>query len=211
MDIGDGTVRDLVSRRTDFGKIKAILLTHEHFDHFSGLYSFLHFCRLLNRKEELVLIVPRPARVVIHLLKQPIMYEDLPFTVRLIEIGRNETVSIGELKVTGFAVKHTASNALGYSIRDDNGYRVTISGDTSPCPNLVRNVEGADLAVLEATYDDAFSDLSSRYGHMTKNEAQLLGRKAKRTILTHSSPTYYFRKFQCSHLTKPPTKRKAAR
>jgi ribonuclease BN (tRNA processing enzyme) len=201
VDVGDGTVRDLVSRRTDFGSIAGVLLTHEHFDHFSGLYTFLHFCRLLGRKEELVLVVPKPAHVVNYLLKPPIMYEPLPYHVRLLEVSDNETVSVGKLRATGFSVKHTVPNALGYVIRDNKEYRVVISGDTSVCSNLSRNVEGANLAVLEATYDDASSDLASRYGHMTKKEARMLGKKAKRVIFTHSSPSFYFKKFQCSMLT----------
>ena len=91
VDMGDGTVRDLVSKKTDFGKIRAVLLTHEHFDHFSGLYGFLHFCRLLRRKEELIVIAPRPIEVVGGLLKPPIMYQSLPYEVRLVELGDNET------------------------------------------------------------------------------------------------------------------------
>jgi ribonuclease BN (tRNA processing enzyme) len=205
VDVGDGTVRDLVSRRADFGSIAGILLTHEHFDHFSGLYSFLHFCRLLGRKEELVLVVPKPAHVVNHLLKPPIMYEQLPYQVRIVEIEDNETVLIGELRARGFAVKHTLPNAFGFSVQDNEGYRVVLSGDTAFCSSLLRNVEGANLAVLEATYDDKSSDLASKYGHMTKNEARILGKKAKKVVFTHSSPCFYFKKFQCSVLAGTPT------
>ena len=198
VDIGDGTVRDLVSRRIDFGRIKAILLTHEHFDHFSGLYSFLHFCRLLRRKDELMLVAPKPVHVVSHLFEPPIMYETLPYEVRLVEISKNEPVSVGGLQICGFPVRHTLPNAMGYSIQDEEGYRVVLSGDTSSCPSLTQNVRGADLAVLEATFYDDSSDLALKYGHMTKSEARALGKKAKKTVFTHSSPSYYFKKFDCS-------------
>jgi ribonuclease Z len=208
VDVGDGTVRDLVSRRADFGSIAGILLTHEHFDHFSGLYNLLHFCRLLRRKEELVLVVPKPAHVVNHLLKPPLMYEQLPFQVRLVEIEDSETVSIGALRATGFAVKHTLPNAFGFSVQDNEGYRVVLSGDTAFCSNLLRYVGGANLAVLEATYDDKSSDLASKNGHMTKSEARMLGKRAKKAIFTHSSPSFYFKKFQCSVLADSSTQSK---
>jgi ribonuclease Z len=209
VDVGDGTVRDLVSRRADFGSIAGILLTHEHVDHFSGLYGLLHFCRLLQRKEELVLVVPKPAHVVNHLLKPPIMYEPLAFQVRLVEIDEGQTVSIAALRATAFAVRHSLPNAFGFSVEDNEGYRVVLSGDTALCPNLIRYVEGADLAVLEATYDDASSDLASKHGHMTKKEAQMLGEKAKKAIFTHSSPAFYLKKFQCSVLADSPAQSKA--
>jgi ribonuclease BN (tRNA processing enzyme) len=198
VDAGDGTVRDLVSRNVNFDRINGVLLTHEHFDHFSGLYGLIHFCRLQRRKQEFTLIAPRPARVINHLMKPPIMYEPLPFEVRLIELGENEKASIGELVATAFAVDHGSANAFGYSIQDNQGFRVVVSGDTHPCKSLERQVEGADIAVLEGTYDDDCEDLASKYGHMTRSQASELGKKAKRTILIHRNPEYYFKKFQCA-------------
>jgi ribonuclease BN (tRNA processing enzyme) len=198
VDVGDGTVRDLVSRKVDFGRIKGILLTHEHFDHFSGLYGLLHFCRLLRRKEQLTLGVPKPAKIVPHLLKPPIMYEPLPFEVRLAELSEGEVVSVGELEATAFGVEHLSANALGYSIQGKEGFRVVVSGDTVSCESLGRTLQGADIAVLDATYADDQKDLAAKYGHMTKSEALALGKGSKRTILVHSNPEYYFRKFQCA-------------
>ncbi len=198
VDIGDGTVRDLASKKIDFGKIKVVLLTHEHFDHFSGLYSFLHFCRLLRRKEELVVLAPRPVEVVGSLLKPPIMYQPLPFEVRLVEMGDNETFSLYGLDVTAFSVEHGSGKALGYSIRDSDGYRVVVSGDTTACRNLARNVAGADVAVIEATYNDTYEEFALKYGHMTISQAKKLGKTAKKAIYIHSNPGHYFKKFECS-------------
>ena len=73
-----------------------------------------------------------------------------------------------------------------------------MSGDTLSCESLERNVEGADIAILEATYEDDFGDLATKYGHMTRSQALALGKRAKKTILIHTNPEYYFRKFQCA-------------
>jgi ribonuclease BN (tRNA processing enzyme) len=198
VDIGDGAVRDLAERKVDFEDIKAIFLTHEHFDHFSGLYEFLHFSRLLRRKEELVLVVPQPTRVVSHLLNPPIMYETLPYPVRLLELSDRESASVGPLNATAFSVKHGSANAFGYSIQDPEGFRVVVSGDTTVCANLERNVAGADVALIEATYDDTCGELASKYGHMTRSQAENLGKRAKKAIYIHSNPSHYFKKFECS-------------
>jgi ribonuclease BN (tRNA processing enzyme) len=198
VDIGDGAVRDLVSRKVDFGSIKAILLTHEHFDHFSGLYAFLHFCRLLRRTEDLMIIAPNPIRVVKYLLRPPVMYEQLLYKVRLLPIQENESVNIGSLNITAFSVNHGRANALGYSVVDEENYRAVFSGDTTACENLRLNVLGADIAVLEATYDNSQVNLAAKYGHMTRSQASGFGKKAKKVVYVHSSPKEYFKKFSCS-------------
>ena len=43
VDAGDGTLRDLVSLKIDFQKIRGIFLTHGHFDHIAGLYALLGY------------------------------------------------------------------------------------------------------------------------------------------------------------------------
>jgi len=43
VDTGDGVTRDLIERHYDFYRLRAVLLTHEDFDHVSGLYSLLNF------------------------------------------------------------------------------------------------------------------------------------------------------------------------
>jgi ribonuclease BN (tRNA processing enzyme) len=198
VDVGDGTVRDLVSRNVDFQKIKGVLLTHEHFDHFSGLYGFLHFSRLQRRHEDLALVVPRPVRVINHLLTPPVMYTPLTFNVPMVELAANETIHVSGFEATAFAVDHRGANAFGYSIQDQQGFRIVVSGDTMPCVDLERQLEGADIAILEATYSAGSEDLASKYGHMTKSQALELGRRAKKMILIHANPESYFKTFQCA-------------
>jgi ribonuclease BN (tRNA processing enzyme) len=198
VDIGDGTVRDLVLRKIEFGNIEGIVLTHEHFDHFSGLYGFLHFCRLLRRKGPLMIVAPKPVRVIGHLLENPVMYEPLPYEVRIIELNKGEHIDLDGMRVVGFPAKHVGANAFGYCFEDDQDFKVVVSGDTAYSDDIRRAVIGADVAFLEATYDESQTDLAERYGHMTKAQAEQLGALAKRAIYTHSNPEYYFRKFLCS-------------
>jgi ribonuclease BN (tRNA processing enzyme) len=198
VDVGDGTVRDLVSRKIEFSDIKGIVLTHEHFDHFSGLYGLLHFCRLMRRNEPLTIITPRPVRVVNHLLEEPVMYEPLPYAVQLIELSKGESFNLAGIRITGFPARHIGTNALGYSFEDDQNFRVVVSGDTAYSDDLRRAVVGADVAFLEATYDDSQNDLANKYGHMTRAQAEQLGGMARKAVYTHSNPQYYFSKFSCS-------------
>ena len=191
VDVGDGSLRDLVDRRFRFETLKAVLLTHEHFDHISGLYSLINFLTLLGRKERLLITTPRPSVRIRALLQRPLMYYSPEFLIPVLELCGEDETQIDSFRVKAFEVSHVETNALGYSVHDD-GHKIVISGDTRICPSLEREVVGADIAVLESTYDDQDEDLAHEYGHMTRSEAKVLGRKSKHVLLVHSFPKGYF-------------------
>lgn len=192
VDVGDGSLRDLVDGRFRFETLKAVLLTHEHFDHISGLYSLVSFLTLLGRKEELPITTPRPSVRLRTLLHPPLMYYSPDFLIPILELSGGDETRVASLQVRAFEVSHAGTNSLGYSVFDDEGHKVVIGGDTRLCPSLEREVDGADIAVLEATYEDEDRDVAHEYGHMTKSEARVVGGKAKHAILVHSPPKGYF-------------------
>jgi ribonuclease BN (tRNA processing enzyme) len=192
VDAGDGCLRDLVSRKFRFETLKAVFLTHEHFDHISGLYSLVNFLILLGRREPLPVATPRPSARIHTLLQPPLLYYSPEFLIPILELSGADESRIGSFQVRAFEVSHAGTNSLGYSILDDDGRKVAISGDTRLCPNLEREVVGADIAVLESTYEDEDRDFAHDYGHMTRSEARDLGRRSKHAILIHGSPEGYF-------------------
>lgn len=103
----------------------------------------------------------------------------------------------GTLRIKCFEVSHAGTNSLGYTISNRSGQRIAVSGDTRPCANLEREVECADLALLECTYGDPDRRYAERYGHMITSEARAIGMKAKRSVLIHTSPKEYFGKTAC--------------
>jgi ribonuclease Z len=192
VDVGDGSLRDLVDRRFRFETLKGVLLTHEHFDHISGLYSLINFLTLLGRKERLLITTPRPSVRIRTLLERPLMYYSPEFLIPILELSGEDETRIESFRVKAFEVSHAETNSLGYSILDDDGRKVVISGDTRICPSLEREVAGADIAVLDSTYSDEDQDVAHEYGHMTRSEARVLGRKSKHVIRVHSFPSGYF-------------------
>ena len=192
VDVGDGSLRDLVNRRFKFETLKAILLTHEHFDHISGLYSLVNFLTLLGRKESLPITTPRPSVRIGTLIHPPLMYYSIHFPIPILELSDGRDTRIGPFQIHAFEVSHAGANSLGYSILDDERHKVVISGDTQLCPNLEREVVDADIAVLECTYENEDQDVAHEYGHMTRSEARAAGSKAKRVVLVHNSPKGYF-------------------
>jgi ribonuclease Z len=189
VDSGDGTLRDLIKLKYDFNRLKGILITHEHFDHVCGLYVLLNFMRLLGRKRKLLIVVPKPIRHIHLILKPPLMYRSLTYPVEVMEVTDKDRFRLGEVNISTFSVEHEKEfPSLGYSIHDPEGFKVVVSGDTRPCENLERAVEGADVAVLECTLGEKRETIT--IGHMTRSEAEKLGRKARKLILIHRKMNY---------------------
>ena len=189
VDSGDGTLRDLIKLKYDFNRLKGILITHEHFDHVCGLYVLLNFMRLLGRKRKLLIVVPKPIRHIHLFLKPPLMYRSLTYPVEVMEVTDKDRFRLGEVNISTFSVEHEKEfPSLGYSIHDPEGFKVVVSGDTRPCENLERAVEGADVAVLECTLGEKRETIT--IGHMTRSEAEKLGRKARKLILIHRKMNY---------------------
>jgi len=189
VDSGDGTLRDLTKLKYNFNRLKGILITHEHFDHICGLYALLNFMRLLGRKRKLLIVVPKSIRHVHLLLKPPLMYRSLTYPVEIKEVTDGNRFRLGENNISAFSVEHEKEfPSLGYSIHDPEDFKVVVSGDTRPCENLEREVEGADVALLECTLGKKRKNMT--IGHMTRGEAEELGRKARKLILIHRKMNY---------------------
>ncbi|MDH5771036.1 MAG: MBL fold metallo-hydrolase [Candidatus Bathyarchaeota archaeon] len=189
VDSGDGTLRDLIKLKYSFNRLRGILITHEHFDHICGLYALLNFMRLLGRKRKLSIVVPKSIRHVHLLLNPPLMYRSLTYPIEIKEVTDKDRFRLGEINISTFSVEHEKEfPSLGYSIHDPEGLKVVVSGDTRPCENLEREVEGADVAVLECTLGKKRKTIT--IGHMTRSEAEELGRKARKLILIHRKMNY---------------------
>jgi len=189
VDSGDGTLRDLIKLKYSFNRLRGILITHEHFDHICGLYALLNFMRLLGHKRNLLITVPKSIRHVHLLLKPPLMYRSLTYPIEIKEVNDGDRFRLGEINVSAFSVKHEKDfPSLGYSIYDPEGFKVVVSGDTRPCENLEREVKDADIAVLECTLGKKRKTIT--IGHMTRSEAEELGRKARKLILIHRKMNY---------------------
>ena len=113
----------------------------------------------------------------------------------------------GDVRVTAVLVRHApVFPAFAYRF-DTLGGSIVFSGDTAPCPNLVRLAQGADILVHEvfddrevdeaagATGDEDAWEAARRHHHMVTSHTPLseVGRIAadagvRRLVLTHFIP-----------------------
>lgn len=120
--------------------LNAILITHEHSDHVSGLP---------------VLAKPRDGfqiPVYVSRLTAPaIPWGDCVPNLELFQAGSSFT--IGDFDITSFTIPHDAVDPVGFSFRAE-GIKVSIVTDLGYMPDSVRmQLRGSDALLLESNHD----------------------------------------------------------
>lgn len=110
---------------------------------------------------------------------------------RLAAIGL-EGPAVGRLLREGHVDHDGRQVALAEVAIPRPGQSMAFVMDTRPCAGVATLLEGADLAVVEATFQDGDEDLADRFAHLTASQAGTAARAAgvRRLVLTHFSQRY---------------------
>jgi phosphoribosyl 1,2-cyclic phosphodiesterase len=163
------------------GDVGAVLLTHGHADHTSGVRSLVRECS-------------------VEVFAAPGVGDALGVTT--VEVG--ETFEVGGLTATFFEVPHDSST---YGLRISDGERdVAMATDLGEAgPEVLRRMRGAEAVVLEANHDPDWlrsgpysarlkRRISSKNGHLSNRQAAeaalaLAPHGLKDLVLAHLSKT----------------------
>jgi len=169
VDTGPGSWRTLALRRVRGEAIGAVFYTHLHSDHIGELGEFNLQTWVAGRPGPLRVYGPDGVTDLVHGFAQayaadtrfrvahhgaellpPDRAAMIPIPVPLDGADAARVLDEDGVVVSAFAVAHDpVKPAFGYRF-DYGGRSVVVSGDTRPCPNLVKQARGADVLVHEA-------------------------------------------------------------
>ncbi|XP_053607367.1 zinc phosphodiesterase ELAC protein 2 isoform X4 [Plodia interpunctella] len=218
LDCGEGTFGQLVrffgSKRVNsfLRSVRAIYISHLHADHHIGLISVLqarrqafkdHPTQECHSPYEPVHLLA-PGQIMSWLNMYDLQFEKIRHDFNLIpnqsllhtqqseeEMTAAAIASIGVERIRTCLVSH-CPNAFGVAIDVDQDNKITYSGDTIPCQELVKIGEKSTLLIHEATMEDELADEARTKMHSTTSQAIDMGRsmRAQYTVLTHFSQRY---------------------
>jgi len=133
--------RDILARLAAIGEqpeqLDAILITHEHSDHVSGLVT-------LAKQLSVPIYITR-------LTAPAIPWGE--YTPKLDCFQAGTTFTVGDIDVDSFTIPHDAIDPVGFCFRAQ-GIKIGIVTDLGYMPDSIKfHLRGADLLVLESNHD----------------------------------------------------------
>lgn len=175
LDAGSGSLANL-QRHVDIVDVDAVVITHEHPDHWGDLTGLYVACKYYIGRERVPVYAPSGVRERCYYRGRPLEWE---------HIGDGERLDIGGLRLTFSRTDHPPET-LGVRI-DGDGRSLAYSADTGPAWSFARLGQGIDLALCEAGFANHEGD---RHLHLTARQAGEMARSAgvRRLLLTHLPP-----------------------
>ena len=215
VDCGSGVTQRLNKIKLSGSDIDALFLTHLHSDHVIDLYQLIisswHSYRIKPWK---IYGPPGTKKFVNNIMKAwenernlRIDYEKrsstAAFNLKIFEFKKSGKIKIKDLIVEYFQVDHyPVKHAYGFNFFN-NKKKLTISGDTKPCENLIKFGMKADLLLHEVFIDGEIKETNKmrssktlhnvREYHTPSTEVGKIAKlmQCKRLVLTHFVPTQF--------------------
>ena len=215
IDCGSGVTQRLDQVKVSSANIDALLLTHLHSDHVIDLYQLIISSWHAYRIKPWVIYGPEGTKKFVKKIMDAwsdernlrIKYESRPSIKALQpiikEIKSKGILKIKDIKIEYFEVDHKpVKNAFGYNFFYKRK-KLTISGDTRPCENLMKHAQNADVLLHEVFIDGEFKETNKMRTKKTLHNVRnyhtpstMVGKiakltKCKKLILTHFVPTRF--------------------
>ena len=218
VDCGSGITQRLHELKVSSADIDALLFTHLHSDHAVDLYQLIISSWHLYRIKPWKIYGPKGTKKFVKKImdawaderKLRISYESRA-SAKAFDIQVTEFKSIGSLKIKDLNIKYfevdhkPVKYAYGFCFTNKNK-KLTISGDTRPCENLMKYAQKSDVLLHEVFIEGEILQTNKMRTKKTLHNVQSyhttstqVGKvafisRAKKLVLTHFVPTRFNKK-----------------
>ena len=215
VDCGSGITQRLHELKVSSADIDALLFTHLHSDHAVDLYQLIISSWHSYRIKPWKIYGPKGTKKFVNKImdawaderKLRISYE-VRASVKAFDIDVVEFKSLGNLKIKDIKIKYfevdhkPVKYAYGFSFTNKNK-KLTISGDTKPCENLMKYAQKSDVLLHEVFIEGEIKEINKMRTQKTLHNVQSyhttsseVGKVAfiaqvKNLVLTHFVPTRF--------------------
>ena len=215
VDCGSGITQRLHELEVSSADIDALLFTHLHSDHAVDLYQLIISSWHSYRIKPWKIFGPKGTKKFVKKImdawaderKLRISYESRA-SAKAFDIQVTEFKSIGNIKIKDLSIKYfevdhkPVKYAYGFSFTNKNK-KLTISGDTRPCENLMKYAQQSDVLLHEVFIEGEILQINKMRTKKTLHNVQSyhttstqVGKvafiaRAKKLVLTHFVPTRF--------------------
>ena len=215
VDCGSGITQRLHELEVSSADIDALLFTHLHSDHAVDLYQLIISSWHSYRIKPWKIYGPKGTKKFVKKImdawaderKLRISYEARA-SAKAFDIQVTEFKSIGNIKIKDLSIKYfevdhkPVKYAYGFSFTNKNK-KLTISGDTRPCENLMKYAQQSDVLLHEVFIEGEILQINKMRTKKTLHNVQSyhttstqVGKvafisRAKKLVLTHFVPTRF--------------------
>ena len=215
VDCGSGITQRLHELKVSSANIDALLFTHLHSDHAVDLYQLIISSWHSYRIKPWKIYGPKGTKKFVKKImdswaderKLRISYESRAsakaFDIQVTEFKSIGNIRIRDLNIKYFAVDHKPVKfAYGFCFTNKNK-KLTISGDTRPCENLMKYAQRSDVLLHEVFIEGEILQINKmrtkktlhnvRSYHTTSTQVGKVAfiSRAKKLVLTHFVPTIF--------------------
>jgi len=218
VDCGSGITQRLHELKVSSADIDVLLFTHLHSDHAVDLYQLIISSWHSYRIKPWKIYGPKGTKKFVKKImdawaderKLRISYESRAsakaFDIQITEFKSVGNIKMKDLNIKYFEVDHKpVKYAYGFCFTNKNK-KLTISGDTRPCENLMKYAQKADVLLHEVFIEGEILQINKMRTKKTLHNVQSyhttstqVGKvafiaRAKKLVLTHFVPTRFNKK-----------------
>ena len=215
VDCGSGVTQRLDEINISTAKIDALLLTHLHSDHVIDIYQLIISSWHSYKVTPWKIFGPKGTKKFVKKImdawkderSQRIKYEarssTAAFKTNIKEFKSNGKINIKDLSINYFEVDHKpVKYAYGFNFFH-NKKKLTISGDTRPCENIMKFAQKSDVLLHEVFIDGELKNTNKMRTQKTLHNVRdyhtpssVVGKiakisRCKKLVLTHLVPTRF--------------------